>query len=344
MSRCTSEGYAAMKARDVMTTNVVSVAPEMPTREIAKLFLEKAISAVPVVDRGNAPVGMVSEGDLIGRSELEREARWDWWLALLAEGGAFDAELLAGLRSPERTARDIMSGPVVTVTEDSDVGEIARLLTSYRIKRVPVLREGRIVGIVSRADLLRALAVEEPPRPSAGGLFGSVIAGLDERFRHNKRPEPGPTVLRVGQQARASLTVADFQRLVTDFKHKEVEDWQETRRAAAERQRHLVTELIDQHVSDEGWRGLLHKAREAAEHGQKEFMLLQFPSQLCSDGGRAINAMEPDWPATLRGEAAEIYLRWELELKPHGFHLGAQVVDFPDGIPGDIGLFLVWGQ
>jgi hypothetical protein len=63
----------------------------------------------------------------------------------------------------------------------------------------------------------------------------------------------------------------------------------------------------------------LHNARQAAEHGQKELMLLHFPSQLCSDGGRAINAVEPNWPRSLRGEAAEIYLRWERDLKPHGF-------------------------
>jgi hypothetical protein len=68
----------------------------------------------------------------------------------------------------------------------------------------------------------------------------------------------------------------------------------------------------------------------------------RFPSQLCSDRGRAINVSEPDWPATLCGEAAEIYLRWEHDLKPSGFHLAARVLDFPGGMPGDIGLFLVW--
>ena len=73
-------------------------------------------------------------------------------------------------------------------------------------------------------------------------------------------------------------------------------------------------------------------------------MLLRFPSQACSDGGRAINAMEPGWPSTLRGEAAEMFLRWERDLKPHGFHLGARVLEFPGGMPGDVGLFLVWGQ
>jgi hypothetical protein len=64
---------------------------------------------------------------------------------------------------------------------------------------------------------------------------------------------------------------------------------------------------------------------------------------LCSDCGRAIDVTEPDWPATLRGEAAEIYLRWERDLKPRGFHIAARVVDYPGGVPGDIGLSLIWG-
>ena len=72
-------------------------------------------------------------------------------------------------------------------------------------------------------------------------------------------------------------------------------------------------------------------------------MLLRFPSQLCSDGGRAINVPDPDWPKSLRGEPAELYLRWEHDLKPQGFHLQAQILEFPGGYPGDIGLFLVWG-
>jgi hypothetical protein len=88
----------------------------------------------------------------------------------------------------------------------------------------------------------------------------------------------------------------------------------------------------------------VHNARQAAENGQKEFMLLRFPSQLCSDQGRAINAVEPNWASTLRGEAAEIYLRWERDLKPRGFRLSARAPDFPGGFPGDIGLFLAWGE
>jgi hypothetical protein len=256
-------------------------------------------------------------------------------------------DFLASLRRPERVARDVMSAPVITVGEETDTGEIARLLTTFRIKRVPVIRDGRIVGIVSRADLVRALAAEQP-RPVArhnGGRVSGALAALDERFFHHHHAAEQPTQAELPHnQDDVRLTVADFRNLVADSEHKEIEHREEARRAAAAGRRQRVNELIEHHVSDENWRGLLHRAREAAEHGQKEFMLLRFPNQICSDGGRAINAAEPDWSATLRGEAAEIYLRWERDLRAPGFHLAARVLEFPGGMPGDIGLFLIWGE
>ena len=146
-----------MKARDVMTRDVVAVAPDTPVGEIARRLLQHVISAVPVVDHMGAPIGMVSEGDLIGRDEQDREKRRDWWLALLADGNSLSPDFIASLQPSRKQARDVMSFPVITANEDTDAREIARLLAAYRIKRVPIVREGRIVGIVSRADLLRAL-------------------------------------------------------------------------------------------------------------------------------------------------------------------------------------------
>ena len=85
------------------------------------------------------------------------------------------------------------------------------------------------------------------------------------------------------------------------------------------------------------------EARNAAGAGQREFMLIRFPSRLCSDGGRAINAPDQRWPETLRGEPADVFQRWRAELQPQGFQVAAQIVDFPDGLPGDAALFLMWG-
>jgi CBS domain-containing protein len=336
-----------VNARDVMTPVVVAVGPATPAREIATLLRDHGISAVPVVDAAGAPIGMVSEGDLIARDEAGREARRDWWLTLLAEGETLDTEFVTSLRAPLRTARSVMTSPVVSVGEDTKISEVARLLTAHRIKRVPVLRSGRIIGIVSRADLVRALAAEEPISiaVNGSGSLAEAFAGLDRRFFHPQHIAEQPAPLAPPPAlADAGPTVSDFRALVADHEHKKREHEQELRRGAVEQRREQVAELIDRHISDENWRALLHQARQAAEQGEKEFMLLRFPSQLCSDGARAINISEIDWPDSLRGEAAELYLRWERDLKPHGFLLGARLLDFPDGMPGDVGLFLFWGQ
>lgn len=328
-----------------MTRDVVAVRPATPVREIAKLLVDRRISAVPVVDDEGAPIGMVSEGDLIGRDESSREARRDWWLDILAEGETVKSDFLANLGNNERLARDIMAGPVVTIGEDADAAEIARLLQSYRIKRVPVVRNGRVVGIVSRADLLRAIA-QEPAAipPHKVGLLASAIAGLDERFGFRRSPEPPPQMAAApSEPCEPGFQAADFRELVQDFEHRQDRTREEEHRAAAEQRQRRVGQLINEHISDQNWQDILHRARHAAENGEKEFMLLRFPSHLCSDRGRAIDVTEPDWPATLRGEAAEIYLRWERDLKPRGFQIAAQVVDYPGGVPGDIGLFLIWG-
>jgi hypothetical protein len=202
-------------------------------------------------------------------------------------------------------------------------------------------------SIVSRADLVRALTAEEP-RPAAasdGGLLAEASAALDHRFFHRQHPaeQPGPLAPPFASDD-AAPTASDFRGLVADHEHKKLEHDQELHRAEAEQRRDRVATLIDRHISDEYWRALLHQARQSAEQGEKEFMLLRFPSQLCSDSGRAINVSEAHWSETLRGEAGELYLRWQRDLKPLGFPLGARFLDFPGGMPGDIGLFLVWGR
>ena len=333
-----------MNARDVMTADVISVKPETPAREIARLLLDKGISAVPVVDGNGAPIGMVSEGDLIGRPDDEREARTDWWLTLVANQDKPEQDLVKRALTPGPQARDLMAGPVVTVSEDAGVREIAHLLSVYRIKRVPVVRDGRMVGIVARADLLRALAAEAvpaAPQHQREGLFSGALASLDEHFLHRREPprsDPAPPP----DSGALAASASEFHQLAEAFEENEAMRRAQARAAAAARRQRQVSALAGEHVSDEAWRSLINGARAAATRGKKDFMLLRFPSQLCGDGGRAINVGEADWPATLRGEAAELYLRWEHELKPRGFHLSARVVDFPGGKPGDIGLFIGW--
>jgi CBS domain-containing protein len=341
---------AMMQASEIMTREVVTVSPDTPTAEIARLLLAHGISAVPVVDASGMPIGMVSEGDLVGRSEPDRQARRDWWLSLVAEGEELHPDFLASLRRRDHTARDVMSAPVVRVTEGTATDEIARLLAAHHIKRVPVVRDGKIVGIVSRADLLRTLtAAPARAMPAehvsrARNLLAEALATLDAHFLPHRPRREGAAQAPSAGAVESGLTVADFRGLVADFERRQAGRESEKSRAQLEAIGQRVRELIDRHIREDNWNALIQQARVAAEHGGKELLLLRFPSQLCEDAGRAINAALPDWPRTLRGEAAEIYLLWERDLKPRGFHLAARVLDFPHGMPGDIGLFLLWGE
>jgi len=151
-----------MRAIDVMTTVVITVDPDTSVQAVAKLLSERGISGVPVVDAADRLVGIVSEGDLLHRVETgtERVAgrRRSWWLDTIAS----DQELARDyIKSHGRTAKDVMTREVISVTETTDLADVAMLLDTKRIKRVPVLRDGKLVGIVSRANLVRALAASK---------------------------------------------------------------------------------------------------------------------------------------------------------------------------------------
>lgn len=179
------------------------------------------------------------------------------------------------------------------------------------------------------------------------GMLARAIESLED---HYERGQEGrhtgyerPEVEAEQHLDPASLDAGDFQELNERYEHDKEKQRDEQREAAAERRKERVEELLDTHVDEDAWSDLLRRAREAAKAGNREFELLRFPSQLCSDGGRAINVSEESWPETLRGEAKELYDRWESDLKPQGFRLTAKILDFPDGFPGDAGLFLNWG-
>jgi len=176
-----------MLARDVMTTDVLTVTPDMNVRTIAQSLLDRRISAVPVVDQQGHVMGIVSEGDLMRRAEPGTERHRSWWLDLLASP---DDKARDFAKSHGLTAKDVMTRPVVTATEDTPLAEIATLLERFRIKRVPVLRDGAIVGIVSRANLLHGLVAKEAApatTPDDATIRRHVIdrvkeAGIDEGY------------------------------------------------------------------------------------------------------------------------------------------------------------------
>ena len=143
-----------MKAADVMATNVITVRLDTPVATIAEVLLANRISAVPVVNDKNVLVGIVSEGDLIRRVEAGTERHRSWWLELLTGKETLAHEFVM---SHARKAADVMTRPVISVQPDTPLGDIASLLEKHRIKRVPVASNGKIVGIVSRANLIQAL-------------------------------------------------------------------------------------------------------------------------------------------------------------------------------------------
>ncbi|MBL8579260.1 MAG: CBS domain-containing protein [Mesorhizobium sp.] len=149
-----------LQAQDVMTREVIAIAPGSTVAEAAALMIDKRISAVPVVEDGRL-VGLVSEGDLIHRAEIgtEGHAR-SWWLGLFRDAGSL-AEDYA--KSHSRRVADLMTRNVHTITEFTPVATIADLFDHARIKRVPVMRGDSVVGIVSRSDLMKAILATIPP-------------------------------------------------------------------------------------------------------------------------------------------------------------------------------------
>jgi CBS domain-containing protein len=147
-----------MDAGNIMTRAVVTAGPDDTVKTIAALFTKHRISAVPVCEKDGTLLGVISEGDLMRPFGESNKLRRAWWLGLLAEGTDLAPEFLDYLRLDSRRARDLMTAPALTATDRTSVNEIADLLQGRGIKRVPIVRDGKVVGIVSRADLVRALS------------------------------------------------------------------------------------------------------------------------------------------------------------------------------------------
>jgi CBS domain-containing protein len=159
-----------MQAKDFMTTDVVTVDPDSDVTSVAQTFLDHRISAAPVVDQDGVVIGVVSEGDLMRRARPE--TRRSWWLSLVAD------PTTEFVRNRGTRARDIMTPTVVSVIGKTSLSDVARILESNNIKRVPVIEEGRLVGLVSRADILRCLAAggsQERPTPEDHEIRERII-------------------------------------------------------------------------------------------------------------------------------------------------------------------------
>jgi len=146
-----------MNASDIMTKTVISGRPDTTVEKAAELMSKHRISAIPVLDDKDGLVGIVSEGDLMRRVEDAKDETRSWWLSLFSEP---QSSARSFVQERGQRLKDIMTTHVTTVTPDTPVGKIAKLLEKKQIKRVPVVEDGKLVGIVSRANLLQALAAQ----------------------------------------------------------------------------------------------------------------------------------------------------------------------------------------
>jgi CBS-domain-containing membrane protein len=160
-----------MNATDVMTRNVVTVGPEATVAEAAELMAEHDVSALPVVDAHNQIVGIISEADLLQREEIGTQADHRWWTEAMIPATTRAA---AFAKSHGKRVHEVMSREVIIATEDTPLAGIAGILERHRIKRVPIVHDDKLVGIVSRANLIQALA---------SAAVTPVAADSDRRIR-----------------------------------------------------------------------------------------------------------------------------------------------------------------
>jgi CBS domain-containing protein len=146
-------------AEDLMTREVRTVHPETPLQNAVRTMADNRLGGLVVVDAENHPVGMITIGDLL-RYDGEFTARQSWWLQHLSDGHELAASFLNAIRSQNRRVKALMSEHLIVVEPDTPAREVARLFYEHRIKRLPVVRDGKLVGVVSRTDLLRAFTHE----------------------------------------------------------------------------------------------------------------------------------------------------------------------------------------
>lgn len=167
-----------MKAQDIMSRRVITVRRDSELREAIATMLEHGISGLPVTDENGALVGMLTEGDLLRRSELGTQRHRPRWLEFLIGPGKLAAEYT---HAHGRTVADAMSESLYYATPDMPLQQVVEMMEKQRIKRVPVLEDGRLVGIITRANLLRALALAAPALPA--------VSPSDEQIRQQLETE-----------------------------------------------------------------------------------------------------------------------------------------------------------
>jgi hypothetical protein len=142
--------------------------------------------------------------------------------------------------------------------------------------------------------------------------------------------------------AEGLITPEELRRIADEKEMEQAREALEKKRKAEDEQHHLRDAFLSQEIHPQVFERVSRVVKGAAERGEREVLLFRFPSAYCTDGGRAINNYEIDWPKTLTGFAKRAHEFWQKEFEPKGYKMGAQIMDFPGGVPGDVGIFLRW--
>ena len=142
--------------------------------------------------------------------------------------------------------------------------------------------------------------------------------------------------------AEGLITPDELRRIADEKDMAQAREALEKKRKADDERHHIRDAFMAQDVHPDVFARVSRLVKGAAERGEREVLAMRFPSEYCTDGGRAINSFEPDWPKSLTGFAKRAYDFWQKELEPQGYKLRAQIMDFPGGMPGDVGVFLRW--
>jgi CBS domain-containing protein len=194
-----------MRARDIMTTDLTTVSPGTPIATVAPVMAERGVSGIPVLDSAGRLCGLVTESDIMRRVAAERDKAPGWLAGLLGDAARLAQEYA---RRHGTSARDVMTPDLETVGPDTPVADVAAALERRRVRRLPVVEDGRLVGVVSRADLLKAVLNAPPTAPAAAD---DTAIRAEPRRRLAREPWVDRNFLHVGVRG-GEVTLSGFAR------------------------------------------------------------------------------------------------------------------------------------
>lgn len=318
----------ARTVRDVMTQDVVTVAEDAPLREAADLMTKHRVKRLPVL-RGRTLAGIISRSDL-----------------LRAASG-----LMGGLMGGPAEAGPVEPVPDAVIHEHL-TAELARQPWAPLDLLAITVQDGivRLKGSLSDDRQRAALAVAARNVPGVRGVLDELVWVEPLSGCVIEAQAGAPPVAEARTDAGAATAIMDTVLLRpgalreiarAQAAERSTQSREEDRKRKAQEEE-LHAAFMTRHLQPDAEERFNRQLREAAARGEHEVMVLRFPSDWCTDRGRAINSLSEDWPASLSGFARELHQAYEARLRPLGYRLRAQVLNYPGGMPGEVGLFLGW--